>query len=55
VGTQISNIVDKILLGCGDGTGFFDGQIAEVIAFQQTLDSTDLSDIEGYLATKWSI
>ena len=55
VGTQISNSVDKILLGCGDGTGFFDGQIAEVIAFQQTLDGTDIGDIEGYLNTKWGL
>ena len=55
VGTQISNSVDKILLGCGDGTGFFDGKIAEVIAFQQTLDGTDIGDIEGYLNTKWGL
>ena len=55
VGTQISNSVDKFLLGCGDGTGFFDGKIAEVVAFQQTLNTTDLSDIEGYLNTKWAL
>src|SRR6056300_376215 len=55
VGTAIDNAVDKFLLGCGDGTGYFDGQIAEVIAFQQTLDTTDLSDIESYLTTRWGL
>ena len=55
VGTAIDNMVDKFLIGCGDGTGFFDGQIAEVIAFQQTLDGTDLGDIESYLTTKWGM
>jgi len=55
VGTAIDNAVDKFLIGCGDGTGFFDGQIAEVIAFQQTLDGTDLGDIESYLTSRWGL
>lgn len=55
VGTAMDNAVDKFLIGCGDGTGFFDGQIAEVIAFQQTLDGTDLGDIESYLTTRWGL
>ena len=55
VGTAIENAVDKFLIGCGDGTGYFDGQIAEVIAFQQTLDTTDLGDIESYLTTRWGL
>jgi len=55
VGTAIDNAVDKFLIGCGDGTGYFDGKIAEVIAFQQTLDTTDLGDIESYLTTRWGL
>jgi hypothetical protein len=55
VGTAIDNAVDKFLIGCGDGTGFFDGQIAEVIAFQETLNGTDLGDIESYLTSRWGL
>lgn len=40
------------LIGRGD-TGFFNGDIAEVIIYGNPLDATQIARVESYLATKW--
>jgi hypothetical protein len=37
------------------GARYWDGDIAEIIAYSSTLDSTDRAIVESYLSTKWGI
>ena len=35
--------------------GFFDGKMAELIAYQSLLSDTDIAAVEGYLATRYGL
>jgi len=39
----------------GDPNWYFDGQIAELLIFDQTLPTEDIQNVEGYLDTKFEI
>ena len=44
-----------LLLGGGSASVWTDFEISEILIFNTELTGTDLSDVESYLNTKWSI
>lgn len=56
VGSSTSGSITKFNIGCdGAGSNFFDGQIAEIVMFTEALSSEDITDVEGYLTSRWGL
>ena len=51
----VGNDSKNFTIGVGDGTQFFDGEIAEIIVFADVPTVTDLQKIQSYLALKYGI
>jgi hypothetical protein len=45
----------KFEVGCSSNSNFFAGDIAEFFIFDATLASNEITNVETYLSTKWSI
>jgi len=56
VGSATSGSITKFNIGCdGAGSNFFDGLIAEIVMFTEALSSEDITDVEGYLTSRWGL
>lgn len=54
--TIAGNLSDTLFVGARAGTSFFlDGQIAELIIWNRSLDTAERQELETYLARKWGV